>query len=309
MDINKLKSRASAIDKLVQAAAQDGEKKKGGADDRFWKPSVDQEKNGYAVIRFLPGDEGDDLPWARFWDHGFQGPTGQWLFEKSLTSLGQDCPISEFNSQLWSTGNKEDQAQVRKQKRRLHYVANILVISDPQAPQNEGKVFLYDFGKKIFDKINDAMQPQFKDEKAINPFDLWEGADFAIKIRQVEGYRNYDKSEFKSQSALFDGDEEQLQAVASQIRPLGEFTDPTKGGYKTYEQLQARLNAVMGLNPATQNTNAQTSLDVQEEAPQHKEAAAPAPAKEVQTDDIPFDTEDADEGDALSYFQKIAQEG
>jgi len=307
MDISKLKSRASAIDKLVQAAAQDGEKKKGGADDRFWKPTVDQEKNGYAVIRFLPGDEGDDLPWARFWDHGFKGPTGQWLFEKSLTSIGKDCPISEFNSKLWATGDKEDQAQVRDQKRRLHYVANILVVSDPAAPENEGKVFLYDFGKKIFDKINDAMQPQFKDEKAINPFDLWEGADFAIKIRQVEGYRNYDKSEFRSPSALFDGDEEQLQAVASQIRPLAEFTDPAN--YKTYEQLQARLNAVMGLNPATQSTAAQTSLDVQEEAPKHREAPAPQlTTAEVQSDDIPFDTAGDDQEDALSYFQKIAQE-
>ena len=196
-------NRANDIASLVSAAESvGGGEKKSYADERFWKPTVDKAGNGYAVLRFLPAPTGEDLPWVRYWDHGFKGPTGMWYIENSLTSIGQPDPVGEMNSVLWNTGRDEDKATARDSKRRLHYVTNIMVVYDPSNPNNEGKVFLYKFGKKIFDKIMDVMQPQFQDEKPVNPFYFWEGADFKLKIRQVEGYRNYDKSEFSSASAL-----------------------------------------------------------------------------------------------------------
>lgn len=301
MDFSKLKKDKFNLDKLVQAAQDAGGDKKPQGDDRFWKPTVDKMGNGYAVIRFLPSDDGDALPWARYWDHGFKGPTGQWLFEKSLTTLGQACPISEMNQALWNSGDDDDKKIVRERKRRLHYVANIVVLEDPSAPDNEGKVFLYDFGKKIFDKIMDAMQPQYPDEKPMNPFDLWAGGNFVMKIRKVEGYRNYDKSEFRSPSELFDGDETKLEATCNQVKSMSEFTDPSN--YKTYEQLAARLALVLG-ETAPKTVKAEIAMDTQEPArPVAKEAPAPT-AKE---DDAPFDPESEDADDTLSYFQKYAE--
>src|SRR5210317_2517738 len=210
MSFENLKRNREQISKLIQAAEQAGggsTEQKSYGDDRLWKPTVDKAGNGYAILRFLPSAEGQDVPWVRYWDHGFKGPTGQWYIEKSLTSIGQQDPVSEYNSVLWNSGRDEDKETARKQKRRLHYVSNILVESDPANPQNEGKVFLFTYGKKIHDKIMDLMQPQFADEDPVNPFDFWEGASFKLKIRNVEGYRNYDKSEFASPTALSEDDE------------------------------------------------------------------------------------------------------
>ena len=198
------------------------------------------------VIRFLPAKEGEDLPWVRYWDHGFKGPNGQWYIEKSLTSVNQPDPVSESNTVLWNTGRDEDKALARERKRRLHYVSNILVINDPENPQNNGQVKLYQFGKRIFDKIMDAMQPQYADESPVNPYDFWEGADFKIKIRKVDGWVNYDKSEFSAPAALYDGDEAQLQDVYGKLYSLGEFTDPKQ--YKSYDELKAKLNRVLGVD-------------------------------------------------------------
>ena len=191
MSFQNLKRNRDQISKLVQAAESAGGsvEKKNYDDERIWKPTVDKAGNGYAVLRFLPAAEGQDLPWARYWDHAFKGPTGLWYIENSLTSIGQADPVGELNSRLWNTGNDSDKDKARSQKRRLHYVTNVLVMQDPSNPANEGKVFLYKFGKKIFDKIMDVMQPQFADEQPVNPFDFWEGADFKLKIRNVEGYR------------------------------------------------------------------------------------------------------------------------
>ena len=198
MSFANLKKNRDTISKLLDAAnaTGGGTDKKSYNDERLWKPTVDKAGNGYAVIRFLPAAEGQELPWVRYWDHGFKGPTGKWYIERSLTSIGLEDPVGELNSKLWNSGVDEDKETARKQKRRLHYVSNIQVISDPGNSANDGKVFMYQYGKKIFDKLMDAMQPQFADEEAYQPFDFWEGADFRIKIRQVEGYRNYDKSEF-----------------------------------------------------------------------------------------------------------------
>ena len=204
------KNRSRSLSKLVAESTKLTEKKSEGYndDDRFWRPEVDKGGNGYAIIRFLPEAKGDDLPWVRMFNHGFQGPGG-WYIENSLTTLNEKDPVSEYNSLLWNNGTEEGKEQARKQKRRLNYISNVLVIKDPANPDNEGKVFLYRYGKKIWDKINDLMQPQFQDEEPINPFDFWEGANFKMKIRNVVGYRNYDKSDFDSPPEL--GDDEELE--------------------------------------------------------------------------------------------------
>lgn len=211
---------------------------------KFWKPVRDKAGNGFAVIRFLPAPQGEEMPFVRIWDHGFQGPNGLWYIENSLTTLGQDDPVSEFNSKLWNTGIEADKEQARKQKRRLKYVANIYVVKDQANPDNEGKVFLYAFGKKIFDKLNDLMNPTFEDENPVNPFDLWEGANFRLKIRQFEGYPNYDKSEFDSPTPLFDDDSE-LEGVWKQEHLLQELLDPKN--FKSYSELKTKLYRVLDL--------------------------------------------------------------
>jgi hypothetical protein len=288
------KNRMSDINKLVAAAEKVG----GGAgqeksyeDNRFWKPEVDKAGNGFAVIRFLPAPEGEDLPWTRYWDHGFQGPGG-WYIEKSLTSIGQPDPVGEVNTKLWNSGLDSDKEIARKQKRRLHYVANVLVVSDPAHPENEGKVFLFQFGKKIFDKMMDVMQPQFQDESPVNPFDLWEGANFKLKIRNVEGYRNYDKSEFDKQSAV-SNDEEQLEKIYSKVYTLKDFTDPKN--YKSYDELKAKLERVLG-NTAPRTTAESVALSESAEAPSMKSFA-------------PVESADADDADdTMSYFSRLANE-
>ena len=300
MSFENLKRNRDQISKLVQAAEAAGgsapTEKKNYGDDRIWKPTVDKAGNGYAVLRFLPATEGVELPWVRYWDHGFKGPTGQWYIENSLTSIGQADPVGELNSRLWNSGIEADKETARRQKRRLHYVANVLVVSDPGNPSNEGKVMLYKFGKKIFEKIMDAMQPDFADEKPVNPFDMWEGADFKLKIRNVEGYRNYDKSEFTTPSALYDGDDSRLEDLYSKLHNLGEFTDPKN--YKSYDELKAKLMRVLGEEASA---GAHTMKEeVQMNEPATYEVVPPITKEEV------ADTSEDD--DTMSYFAKLANE-
>ena len=300
MSLDNLKSmRGSSIDKLVKAAEAVSTTKtetKSYDDDRFWKPTRDKAGNGYAVVRFLPAKEGEDLPWVRYWDHGFKGPTGLWYIENSLTSIGQDDPVSESNSVLWNSGRDEDKALARERKRRLHYISNVLVVSDPENPQNEGKVFLYQFGKKIFDKIMDVMQPQFADEQPVNPYDFWEGADFKIKIRKVEGWVNYDKSEFSKPASLFEGDEARLTEVYDKLYSLQDFLKPEN--YKTYDELKMKLNRVLGVEAVEE-----PMPSVMDSAPtQQAPAMSTASAEAMGTKDT------SDDDDTLSYFAKLAQE-
>jgi hypothetical protein len=217
-------NRKAQFDKLAEEATKVTNNIKKSGDDRVWSPFVDKAGNGSAIIRFLPAPPGEDVPFVRYWDHGFQGPGG-WYIENSLTSIGQDDPVSEVNSKLWNSGKESDKEVARKQKRRLHYISNVYVVSDPNNPDNEGKVFLYKYGKKIFDKINSVMHPEFEDESAVNPFDLWEGANFRLRIRNVEGYRNYDKSTFDSSTALLEDDED-LEKIWNSEYSLKEFLDP-----------------------------------------------------------------------------------
>ena len=250
-DFSSLKRNRNSFDKLTKAIESINAPAEGSKDDdRFWQPETDKAGNGMAVIRFLPAPavDGDDaLPWVRVFNHGFQGPGG-WYIENSLTTLGQKDPVSEYNSVLWNSGIEANKEIARKQKRRLTYISNVLIVSDPKNPENEGQIKLYKFGKKIFDKLTEAMNPQFEDEKAVNPFDFWDGANFKIKIRQVEGYRNYDKSEFDSPSALLDGDDAKLEALWKKQYSLKDFLDPKH--FKSYDVLKAKLDKVLGLDGA-----------------------------------------------------------
>ena len=301
MSFAQLKERKDQIQSLIKAAEQAGgnTEKKSYTDERFWKPTVDKAGNGYAVIRFLPAPKSEELPWIRYWDHGFKGPTGLWYIENSLTSIGQTDPVGELNSRLWNSGIEADKEKARTQKRRLHYVTNIYIVSDPSNPDNEGKVFLYQFGKKIFDKIMDMMQPSFADEKAVNPFDLWEGANFKLKIRNVEGYRNYDKSEFDSPATLSD-DDSVLEGIYNKQSSLQEFLDPKN--FKTYDELKMKLSRVLGEEvSAGVNTIKQETQLGESTPPPELKSAEPVTAEELSSQN--------EDDDTMSYFAKLAREG
>ena len=272
-------------------------------DERFWQPEVDKAGNGMAVIRFLPAPQvdGDDaLPWVRVFSHGFQGPGG-WLIDNCLTTLNEKCPVCEHNNTLWNSGIEANKDIARKQKRKLSYIANILVVSDPANKQNEGQVRLFKFGKKIFDKITEAMNPEFEDEKAVNPFDLWEGANFKLKIRNVEGYRNYDKSEFDSPSPVADNDD-RIEAIWNKQFSLTEFLDPKH--FKTYDFLKQKLESVLSGTASAAARRAE-EVDLEDNVAHTPKAqvvskpVAKAPPKEVDFDD---------DEESLSYFAKLANE-
>ena len=302
MSFQDLKNKAGAIDSNLQAAASSTTEKKSYGDDRQWKPTVDKAGNGYAVIRFLPAVEGDDLPWAKYWDHFFQGPTGQWYVEKSLTTLGKDDPVSEMNSKLWNTGIESDKDIARKRKRRLHYVSNICVVSDPENPENNGKVFLYTYGAKIFEKIMNSMQPQYEDETAVNPFDLWKGANFKMKIAQVAGFRNYDRSEFGGAEAL-NADDAVLEDIYNKQYSLKEFTDPST--YKTYSELNLKLTRVLGEDGGTSQEKSAMAESV-DDSPFNDSPNDVQDPVVVAAD--PVARADSDNDDTMSYFAKLAAE-
>jgi len=297
------KSSNSSFEKLNSKLQQMNTQGTKSGDDRYWKPDVDKAGNGYAVIRFLPSPAGEDMPFVRLWDHGFQGPGG-WYIEKSLTTLGQDDPVSEFNTKLWNSGIEEDKETARKQKRRLSYTANIFVVKDPSNPDNEGKVFLYKFGKKIFDKLNDSMNPEYEDEAAINPFDFWEGADFKLKIRNYEGYRNYDKSEFDRPSTLSDMSDEELEAVWEKQHSLTEIVDPKN--FKGYGELKAKLYKVLALDGGQHapNVTAETDDKEMDFSPRFKERSAPSTAE----DPSPSLASSDDDDDSLDFFKSLAED-
>jgi hypothetical protein len=272
----------------------------------YWYPEVDKAGNGYAVIRFLPAPEGEDLPFVRIWDHGFQGPGG-WYLEKSLTTLGKPDPCTEYNSKLWNEdGSNTAKEQVRKQKRRLSYHANIYVIKDPAKPENEGKVFLYRFGKKIFDKLNDLMNPQFPDEEPINPFDFWNGANFNLKMRNVEGYRNYDKSEFSKQSPL--GSDEELEVIWQQQKSLQGLIAADK--FKSYDELKTRLHKVLQLDGSTTSRMSTDEDELSIDTPtlkkevQPKQMTADKPGWATSATATASDEDDSD----LDFFKNLAKD-
>ena len=288
-------ARNSSFDKLNQQLQKLDNNTSNNNNDDYWKLEVDKAGNGYAVIRFLPAPAGEDLPFVRVFDHGFQGPGG-WYIENSLTTLNEKDPVGEYNSMLWNRGDEAGKDQARKQKRRLSYISNIYIVKDPTHPENEGKVFLYKYGKKIWDKINDQMNPEFEDEDPINPFDLWGGANLKLKIRNVEGYRNYDKSEFDKVSALSEEDDE-LEKIWNSQYSLQEFLD--RKNFKTYAELQARLNRVLGAT-AVSSTADEVDEEVFEEPRQVQQST------KVQEEDKPLSEELSD--DSLDFFKQLAEE-
>jgi hypothetical protein len=302
VDFAALKSnRSKSLDKLNSQLSQIAQKSYSDPNEgKFWKPSRDKAGNGFAIIRFLPAPGNEDMPFVRLWDHGFQGPTGLWYIENSLTTIGKDDPVSELNSKLWNTGVDADKEQARKQKRRLHYIANIYVIKDSGNPDNDGKVFLFKFGKKIFDKLNDLMNPQFEDEKPINPFDLWEGASFRLKIRQFEGYANYDKSEFDGPAPLFE-DDEKLERVWKDEHSLQEITHEKH--FKPYAELKAKLHRVLNLTGDSVDASRSASDDVDEDLDMSRfSKSTPAPDMKQTSSDM--DTIDDDDED-LARFRDL----
>ena len=291
-----LKRQSGNLDKLSKAIEALSQSSEGGSDkdNNFWRPEVDKAGNGMATIRFLPSPaiDGDDaLPWVKIFSHGFQGPGG-WLIDNCLTTKNQQCPVCEHNSTLWNSGIEANKDVVRKQKRKLNYITNVYIVSDPKHPENEGQVKLFKFGKKIFDKISEAMNPQFEDEQAINPFDMWKGANFKLKIRKVEGYQNYDKSEFDSPSALLSDDEE-LEKIWKTEFSLAEMTADKE--FKTYDVLKGRLDKVLGLNGEAPKT---TVEKVKHESFEAK--SAPKKAVDIEPS--------LGEDDDMAYFSKLAEE-
>lgn len=301
MDFSKLKKSSSNLDKLSKALESINTSSESNSDDdRYWKPELDKSGNGYAVIRFLPEppQDEDGLPWVKMFRHGFQGPGG-WLIDDCRTTLNDKCPVCEHNTQLWNSGIEANKKIARDQKRKLTYISNIYVVEDPKRPENNGKVFLFKYGKSIFDKINGAMHPEFEDEKPINPFDLWKGANFKVKIRKVDGYQNYDKCEFDAPTALLD-DDDALEKVWKSEYSLKEIIDPSK--FKSYDAVKARLDKVLGLGGVVAPRST-----VEDASPSWNEEDKPVAKKAVQPPSRPAVEDDAEDDD-MSYFAKLAAE-
>ena len=294
---------STSLDKLRQAmesASPSQGEKKSYDDDKYWKPELDKSGNGYAVIRFLPAPNGEEMPWAKVWSHAFKGPGGQWYIENSLTTLGKDDPVGELNRELWNSGKDSDKEIARAQKRKLSYYSNIYVVSDPAHPENEGRVFLYKYGKKIFDKLIEAMQPAFADETPLDPFNFWKGADFKLKIRKVDGYWNYDKSEFAAPATLADFDDEKLESIWKEGYSLAEFEDSKN--FKSYEDLKKRLDLVLGRTAPTVAAFEEAPLEDLSEGKNWGKEVSDFREKAVASSPV-------EDGEAtLSYFAQLAEE-
>jgi len=329
-NLKKQSQLGSLTDKLVKQVEKMNNTGGGGADERFWKPEMDKTGNGYAVIRFLPAPDGEDLPWVKMYSHAFQGPGG-WYIENSLTTLGQKDPVSEHNRELWNSGIDADKETVRKQKRKLSYYANIYVVRDPAHPENEGRVFLYKFGKKIFDKILAAMQPEFEDEEPINPFDFWSGANFKLKLKKVAGYWNYDSSEFDRVKPLLD-DDDALETLWKKQYSLSALV--AEDQFKSYDDLNKRLKYVLGQKSAPSTvreqeeqyssfeqrtpTREENVMQELEQSYQRSKSELPSDLKnelnslsdgrDFNSSDITKSSSTEEEDDALSYFQRLAEE-
>jgi hypothetical protein len=312
-NLKKQSSLGSLTEKLVQQVEKMSTTSS-GADERLWKPEMDKTGVGSATIRFLPAPDGEEVPWVKMYSHAFQG-NGGWYIENSLTTVGQKDPVSEYNRGLWNTGNEKDKETVRKQKRKLSYYSNIYVVKDPANPSNEGKVFLFKYGKKIFDKILNAMQPEFDDEDPINPFDFWQGSNFKIKIVKKDGYWNYDKSEFDRVAPLLD-DDDALEALWKKEYSLSAVTAPDQ--FKTYEELERRMNMVLGLGGTTTPTQSRAVAEQEDEYESYSKPVSRESKVMEELEDsynrsksptlpVVSSVDDDDTDDALAYFSKLAE--
>ena len=291
MSFADLKKKSGSFEKLQAELDKVNNPVTSFGDDRFWKPELDKSGNGYAVIRFLPQPTGEDLPWVRIWSHAFKGPGG-WYIENSLTTLNKKDPVSEYNTELWNSGLESDKDTARKQKRILKYYSNVLIVSDPKHPENEGKIFLFRYGKKIHDKLAEVINPQFEDETAYDPFDFWKGANFKLKVRKVDGFWNYDKSEFDAPSEVYDGDEGKLEELYGKLYSLTQFLG--EDNYKSYDDLKSKLHRTL--------TGSGVQGTVEKFTPTPK-AVSSAPVETT----TPASSDEGEE-DTLSYFAKLADE-
>ncbi len=305
MSFSSLKSnKASAFSSLQKQLEQTT--KVGTVDERFWKLPTDKAGNGYAVIRFLPARDGEDMPFVKLYSHAFQGPGG-WYIENSLTTLGKNDPLGEYNRELWNSGDQSLQDQVRKQKRKLSYYSNIYVVKDPSNPENEGKVFLFRYGKKIHDKIMDVVNgDELEGREGINPFDFWTGANFKLRAKKVGGYPNYDSSEFQDPGTLEDLDDAQLESIWKREHELQGIISPEM--FKSYDLLQTRLNEVLKLEGGNRTETVTQTLaskpDFSEVSNMNlKPSAVPVKEVEVSADDQPESEEDV-----MDYFRKLADQ-
>ncbi|CAB4143248.1 single-stranded DNA binding protein [uncultured Caudovirales phage] len=295
------RSASNSFEKLNQELTKLNSNQSNSRDDRLWTCQTDKAGNGYAIIRFLPAPAGEDVPFIRLFTHGFKGPGG-WYIENSLTTIGQQDPIAELNTRLWNSGVESDKETVRKQKRQLNFYSNIYVVKDPANPENEGKVFLFRYGKKIFDKITDLMNPQFEDEKPVDPFNLWTGANFKLKIRKFEGYPNYDKSEFDSPAPLLD-DDDKLEAIWKSEYSLKELTDPKN--FRSYDELKRRLDRALGLTTGNAPSNARQQFVDEDDIPSFE----PAPqARAAEARPAPAASSVDDDDEDFEFFKKLAEE-
>jgi len=306
-DLKKQSKLGSLTAKLVKEVEKMNTNGSSSGDDRLWKLECDKGGNGYAVIRFLPAPNGEDLPFVKLYSHAFQGPGG-WYIENSLTTLGQKDPVSEYNTMLWNNGTDAGKEQARKQKRKLTYIANIYVVKDPANPANEGKVFLYKFGKKIFDKLTAAMQPEFEDEEAIDPFDFWQGANFKLKAKNVAGYRNYDSSEFARSEPLLD-DDDAMEAIWKKEYSLAELVDADQ--FKSYDDLKKRLDYVLGVRGVPKMQDQET-VEMEESWERERRGESAPEVPQNLRDELnglsSNSSSDEDDDDALSYFARLAEE-
>ena len=305
-DLKKQSKLGNLTAKLVKEVEKMNNNGSSSGDDRQWKLECDKSGNGYAVIRFLPAPEGEDLPFVKLYSHAFQGPGG-WYIENSLTTLGQKDPVSEYNTMLWNNGTDAGKEAARKQKRKLTYIANIYVVKDPANPENEGKVFLYKFGKKIFDKLTAAMQPEFEDEEAIDPFDFWGGANFKLKAKNVAGYRNYDSSEFARSDALLD-DDDAMEAIWKKEYSLAELVAPDQ--FKDYDVLKKRLDYVLGVRGVPKMQDQETvEMEESWDRERRGESAPEVPqSMKDELSSLSSSSSDDEDDDALSYFARLAEE-
>ena len=305
-DLKKQSKLGSLTAKLVKEVEKMNNNGGGSGDDRLWKLECDKSGNGYAVIRFLPAPNGEDLPFVKLYSHAFQGPGG-WYIENSLTTLGQKDPVSEYNTMLWNNGTDAGKEAARKQKRKLTYIANIYVVKDPANPSNEGKVFLYKFGKKIFDKLTAAMQPEFEDEEAIDPFDFWQGANFKLKAKNVAGYRNYDSSEFARPDALLD-DDDAMEAVWKKEYSLAELVAADQ--FKTYDDLKKRLDYVLGNKgtPRFQDPDEGEEEEYTRGSSRELTEDLRGELNSLQPTRTVSSTDEDEDDDTLSYFARLAEE-
>jgi gp32 DNA binding protein like len=283
MSFKDLKKNSSDFSKL-QSELEKQNKSNDYKDDRMWRPILDAASNGYAVIRFLPAVQGEDIPWVKTYQHAFRGKGG-WFINNCPTTLGQKCPVCEGNNELWNSGTESDKNIARDRKRKLTYTSNILIVEDPASPQNKGKVFLFKYGKKIFDKIQEQMNPEFADESTVNPFDFWKGANFKLKVRKVEGYVNYDKSEFSAASAVFDGDDAKIEALWNSQYPLKPFVDPKE--FKSYAELKVKLVDALG-GDLRSEAGEEDTFESDTKARQGTRSGRNAPKQE--TEDVDVDT-------------------